>query len=108
MKYLFTIIPLWVCLTATAQNPDSAQFYFKKGVTEKFQKRWLAASQAFEKCLNFNPTNTDALMQNGLVYLEMRKLDAAKACFVKVNEIDPSDKDAIKELMSLYFNFHQF
>ena len=38
----------------------------------------------------------------------MRKLDAAKACFTKVNEIDPANKSAVKELMDLYFTYRQF
>src|SRR5215218_6109616 len=102
MKHLLATLPLWVCFTAHAQNADSSQFYFKKGVNEKFSKRYLAASQAFEKAIVFNPSNADALMENGLVYLEMRKTDQAKACFTKVNELEPSNPEAIEQLMNIY------
>ncbi len=109
MKHLLTTLPLWVCCaTAHAQNNDSAQFYYKTGMIEKTQKRYQAASQAFEKALKFSPTNTNILVEAGLTYLEMRKTDPAKACFTKVNEMDPSNKDAIEQLMNLYFNYRQY
>ncbi|MEO8769001.1 MAG: tetratricopeptide repeat protein [Ferruginibacter sp.] len=108
MKQLLATIPLWVCMSAHAQNSDSAQFYFKIGLIEKNAQRFLAASQAFDKAIKFNPSYEEALLANGFTNLEMRKLDAAKACFSKVNEIDPANKSAIKELMDLYYSYRQF
>lgn len=109
MKHLLATLPLWVCSAAAhAQNSDSAQFYFKVGITEKSAKRYLAASQAFDKAIKFNPSYTDALIENGLTNLEMRKMDPAKACFAKVVELDPMNKTAIKELAQLYFSYRQF
>lgn len=107
MKQLLSAIPLWVCTIVYAQN-DSARFYYKIGLTEKAAKRYLVASQAFEKAITFNPSSTEALMENGFTNLEMKRTDPAKACFVKVNELDPSNKVAIGELMNIYFNYHQF
>ncbi|MEO6669159.1 MAG: tetratricopeptide repeat protein [Ferruginibacter sp.] len=108
MKHLLITIPLWVSVSVHAQNTDSAQFYFKIGLTEKTAKRYLAASQAFEKAIKFNPSYGEAFLANGYTNLEMRKLDAAKACFTKVNEIEPANQAAAKELMELYFSYRQF
>lgn len=108
MKHLLLSIPLWVCIPAHAQNSDSAKYYFEIGLSEKAAKRYLAASQAFEKAVKFNPSYEEALLANGYVYLEMKKLDAAKNCFTRVNEMDPANKSAIKELMELCFSYRQF
>ena len=107
MKNLLAIGALMLCFTTFAQT-DSAQFYFKSGLKEKAAHRYLVASQLFEKALKFSPTYTDALLENGFVNLEMKRTDPAKACFTKVNEIDPSNKIAIKELMNLCFSYRQF
>lgn len=108
MKYLLSTLPLWVCTSVCAQNADSAQFYFKMGLAEKTSKRYLVASQHFEKAIKFNPAFTEALIENGFTNLEMHKTNPALNCFTKVNEIDPANKTAIKELLNLYFNYRQY
>lgn len=108
MKHLLATLPLWVCFTARAQNSDSAQFYYKLGLTEKGAKRYLAASQAFDKAIKYNPSFTDALLENAYTCMEMKKTDLAKGYFTKVNQLDPANKVAIKELTDMYFNYRQF
>ncbi|MBC7537033.1 MAG: tetratricopeptide repeat protein [Ferruginibacter sp.] len=107
MKHLLFTIPLWVG-TAVHAQPDSAQFYFKIGLTEKTNKRYLVASNAFEKAIKFNPYYKEALLESGLNYLEMRKTDFAKTNFTRLYELDPTNKIAVKELTTLYFNYRQF
>ena len=107
MKHLLFTIPFWVGSAAHAQH-DSAQFYFNVGLAEKVNKRYLVASRAFEKAIKYNPSFKEALLENGLNYLEMRKTDPAKACFTKLYELDPTNKIAVKELTTLYFNYRQF
>jgi tetratricopeptide (TPR) repeat protein len=111
MKNLLLIFALSIAAPTSmlaAQPADSARFYFNKGLEEKTAKRYLVASQAFDKALQHNPSFIDAYLESGYTALEMRKTDQAKAAFTKVYELDPNNKAAIKELTSLYFSYRQF
>ena len=108
MKNLFLILSVCTLNSAIAQNNDSAQVYYKKGLEEKTALRFLVANQAFEKAVKFNPSFTEAHLQNAYALMEMRKTDQAIAAFVKVNELQPENKDAIKELSNLYFSYRQY
>lgn len=91
-----------------SQKSDSAEVYFQKGIEEKTVKHYLLASKYFDKALQFNPQYKEAYLENGYVNLEMRKTENAKANFTKLYEIEPTNAAAIKELMELCFNYHQF
>jgi len=108
MKNLLSILT-GICITVSvnAQNPDSSQQYFKKAMNEKEAGRYLVASKLFEKAIAFD-VSKEAYLQLAYTQLEMKKTDYAKASFLKVHELDPSDKTVIKELMELFFNYRQF
>jgi tetratricopeptide (TPR) repeat protein len=108
MKNLLSILAVCACSSLSAQNADSAQFYYKKGLEEKTAKRYLVASKHFDKAIGFDAAFKDAYLENGYTALEMRKTDQAKAHFTKVNELDPSNKAALKELTDLYFSYRQY
>ena len=91
-----------------SQNTDSSNFYYNKGLQEKSTQRLLVAHQAFEKAIAFDPSNSNAYLQNGAVLNDMRRTDKAKENFTKLHELQPGNKDAIKELTSLYFNYRQY
>ena len=107
MKSLLFILSTCVCISIHAQS-DSARFYFDKGMEEKKAKRYLLASRALENAVKFNPSYTEAYLENAYVALEMRKVNIALNSFTKVNELDPSNKVAIKELTNIYYNFRQY
>jgi len=108
MKPLLTTVFLCAVLSAYSQNQDSSRFYFSKAMEEKAGKRWLIASQYFDRSIKHNPQNTEAYLQNAYTQLEMRKTNEAKLNFTKVWELDPSNKIALKELMELYYSYHQY
>ena len=109
MKNLLLLaIFLPVSFYSSAQNTDSSQVYFKKGLDEKAARRYLVAATYFDRAINFNPKFTQAYIENGKVDLEMRKVDAAMGSFTKANQLEPANPDAIRELTSLYFNNRQF
>ena len=97
-----------IIFSVTAQSADSAQIYYKKGLDEKKARRFLVANQAFEKAIKFNPSFTDAYLENAFSLVEMRKTGEAKASFIKVNELQPANKIAIKELADLFFSYRQY
>ena len=108
MKNLAIATLLLIGVPALAQTADSSQYYFQKGIEEKASKRWLVASRNFDRAIELNPRFTAAYLENGYVNLEMRKTDAAKNNFTKVNQLDPANIDAVKELVDLYYSYHQY
>jgi tetratricopeptide (TPR) repeat protein len=106
-NFIFSSAILMAC-NVSAQTADSATFYFNKGMEEKTNKRLLVANQAFEKAISFNPQYTEAYQENGAVLMEMRRTDKAKDNFSKLHLLQPENKQAIKELTELYFNFRQY
>ena len=108
MKNLLLAAASLICTNLMAQSTDSATFFYNKGLQEKSAKRLLVANQAFEKAISINLSYTEAYLENGVVLLEMRQTDKAKATYTKLNELQPTNKEAIKALTSLYFNYRQY
>ena len=107
MKSLSLILSTFISLCVSAQS-DSARSYFNKGVEEKAAKRYLQASRALETAIKFDPSYTQAYLENGFIALEMRKVNIALNSFTKVNELEPTNKMAIRELTQLYYDYRQF
>lgn len=105
---LCSIVSLFFTFNLSAQNSDSSQFYFNKGVKERTARRFLVASKYFEKAILYNPKNTTALIESGKNNLEMRRIDAALGDFTKAYELEPANQQVIKPLVELYFNNRQF
>ncbi len=110
MKYLIPLIAISIATKSFAKAPtaDSSQYYFSKGMEEKNAKRYLVASNMFDKAISFNKSYTEAYIENAYVNVEMRKTDQAKANFVKAYELQPSNMIVIKELTNIYYNYRQW
>ncbi|MGG9972229.1 tetratricopeptide repeat protein [Ferruginibacter sp. SUN002] len=109
MKFLITTMVCCAMAFSTfAENLDSARVYFDKAILEKNAKRYQVASKLFDKAVEFNPKFVDAYLENGFVNLEMRRTDAAKYAFTKVNELDPNNNIAIQQLTELFYSYRQF
>lgn len=65
MKNFLTIITICFVVPAFAQTTDSAVYFYQKGVEEKNAKRYLVASQQFDKAIKLNPKYTAAFIDNG-------------------------------------------
>ena len=87
---------------------DSSFVYYQKGIIEKNAQRYMVASGYFEKATTFDAKNIQAHLEYAFVNLQMRKMDKAKAAFIKVYELDPTNKVAIENLTELYFAYRQF
>ncbi len=108
MKTAFTFLLTCFTLSLSAQDKDSAKFYFSKGLEAASQKKFLVAVQAFDKAVIFDPLYTDAYLQNANANLEMRRTDIAKKHFIKVHELQPANQEVTRQLMELYFNYRQY
>lgn len=108
MKNLLLAAATLIGSQCMALDPDSSSIYFNKGIQEKTNKRLLVASQAFEKAIIFNPKYKDAYLENAQVLMEMRQVHKAKENYTKLFELDPTNKQAIRALTELYYNYNQF
>ena len=108
MKNILTPVFLLFTITVFSQNSDSSVYFYRKGLEEKAAKRWMVSSQYLEKATQLNPKYTAAWLESGYVNLEMRKTDMAKMDFTKVIEVDPGNVAASKELIILYYSYHQY
>ena len=108
MKPLIATILICAGFSAYAQNSDSSTYYFDKAMLEKEAGRYLVAARLFYQSIRHNPANVSALLHNGYTYLQMKKTDGAKLNFTRLYELDPGNKLAVKELMNLYYNYHQY
>ncbi len=108
MKNLICSVLLCAAVYPSFAQADSARFYFQKGTDEKNARHWLVAANYFDKAIKFNPKYIDAYLENAFVNLEMRRTEVAKVNFTRVNEIDPANAVAIKELTQLYFSYRQY
>ncbi len=109
MKNVFlTLMLCFIVLSAISQNPDSAQFYFKKGIEENNEKLYAVASKDFDKAIELNPNYTEAYISNGKANLEMFRFGPATKNYENAYELDPKNNEVIKELSSIYFNNRQF
>ena len=109
MKFIFILCSLVIVSTLImAQNADSAKLYFQKGIVERDLKHYPAAAKFFDKAITFDNKYKEAYLENGNVNLLMRRIDAAKINFIKLNELAPDNLIAIKQLMELYHNYNQY
>jgi tetratricopeptide (TPR) repeat protein len=108
MKNQISFLAILFAVSNAHGQSDSTQFYFNKGLEEKKASHWLQASKHFNKAIKFDAKFTNAWLEDGLVNLEMRKTDQAKADFTKVYELEPGNAIATRELMELSFNYRQW
>ena len=107
MKHLFIIAAICGTHPAFSQATDSATIFFNKGNEEMKAGRFLPASKAFENAVKYNPSFTEAYLQNGFAALQMRKVNLALNNFEKVYALEPNNPQAIKELTEIYYNYRK-
>lgn len=109
MKKVF--FSLLVCLLSSAtfaQNSDSANFYYNKGIAEDSARLYAVAENDFSKAISFDPNFVEAYVASGKTNLSMRRIAEAQGDFNKAYELAPTNKDVIAQLMTLTFNNRQF
>ncbi|MFZ1527848.1 MAG: tetratricopeptide repeat protein [Ferruginibacter sp.] len=105
---ILTIMLAGTSLCTRAQNADSAKFYYNKGLEEKNAGRFLVASKAFDKAIDFDQSFAPAYLENAYTAQQMRNINLALRHFEKVYKLQPNNIEAIKELTEMYYNFRQY
>jgi tetratricopeptide (TPR) repeat protein len=96
-------ILLFVSFASEAQQTDSSDFFYRKGLEEKNKRLYMVAFNDLQKAIDRHSTNPDANRQLGLVAVELRKYENAKLAFQKVLEQQKDDTTAITNLATLDF-----
>lgn len=108
MKRLpFIIITLCTSLSLLAQT-DSAQYYYDLGKKAKDERRYMVADKYFTQSLRFNEGNTNVLMDQAAVQLEMRRLPQARATYEQVLQRNPGHKEALVAIADLTFQLRHW
>ncbi|MFT3980513.1 MAG: tetratricopeptide repeat protein [Ferruginibacter sp.] len=107
MKNLLSLVFIIISAHCFAAG-DSSGYYFKQGMLEKANKRYLVAHQAFQKSISFDSNNAQAYLEDASVLMEMRRIHEAKQNYEKILTLDPANAVAIREMMDLYFSYRQY
>lgn len=101
------IITLLVSVAIMAQT-DSAQYYHELGRKAKDERRYMVADKYFSQSLRFNEGNSNVLMDQAAVQLEMKRLPQARATYEQVLAKDPNHKQALLALAELTFQLRHW
>jgi tetratricopeptide (TPR) repeat protein len=105
---LISGIILAFSFAADAQQSDSTDYFYQKGLEEKNKRLYMVAYNDFQKAIDRHSANPDAGRQLGLVAVELRKYDNAKLAFQKVLEQQKDDTTAVANLATLNFWLRQW
>ena len=100
LVFFITVIWAWA---ASGQSADSSRYFYLKAMDEKSNRLFLVAYHDFQRSLDYDPVNADALRETGLAAIELRKYENAKIPFEKLLEIQGNDTTAINRLAILNF-----
>lgn len=81
-----TIIALFLANSTTAfsQSADSADYYYKKGLEERNNRRFLPALGYFQKSTGYKSDHADAQKELALTAMEINKNELAIPAFNKL------------------------
>jgi type IV pilus biogenesis/stability protein PilW len=98
---LLIIIFLSSCAT-TVENIHKANAHYKIGISYFNENKIQPAFVEFQKALELNPEDKDALNALGLVYLKFEDFQKAQESFIKAVTIDPDFSEAHNNLGVIY------
>jgi tetratricopeptide (TPR) repeat protein len=92
---------------AQATN-DSSEIYLKKANANRYERRTQQALNFYEKSIQFNPSNVEALKAMGEYALEIRNYRHAVNAYSRLHEVDPTNDVAIQQLANIYFQLGKY
>ena len=106
---------LLVAAGLAAQDPVDVRGWINRGVQEFQARRYPEAVAAFEQATAIDPSNVNAQLYLGTAYMQQfipgaespqnqRVADAAQAHFLRVLDLDRSNKVALASIASLFLN----
>ena len=102
--YLTTTALIFSALVSFAQNRDSSNTYLSKANLARQERRIQMAMNLYEKAINFDTTNIEALKLMGEYGIETRNFRQAVDAFTRWHRLEPDNEATFQQLANLYFN----
>jgi type IV pilus biogenesis/stability protein PilW len=99
---IFSIFFLCSCATTGIESFEKSNAHYQLGVSYFKEDKIQMAYVEFQKAIELNPNNKEALNALGVVYLRFDDLQKAKESFSKAVIIDPDFSEAQNNLGSTY------
>ncbi|HEX8949735.1 MAG TPA: tetratricopeptide repeat protein, partial [Dissulfurispiraceae bacterium] len=101
---LLTIFALLLagCASVSTETQTESDFHYKMGLSSMDEGQMQTAFVQFQKALQLEPENKDALNSLGLIYLQWGELEKARDLFLKAIAVDHEFSDAYNNLGITY------
>jgi tetratricopeptide (TPR) repeat protein len=97
------------CSTAPSQKEQKeADFHYKMGSASLSEGNLQSAFAEFQKTVQLDPGNKDALVSLGYIHLQFEEFEKAKGLFLRAISIDPQFSDAYTYLGITYIKMRQW
>ena len=103
--FIILFLALNSCSTASVKESD---FHYKIGVASLSEGNLQSAFVEFQRALQLNPDNKDALVNLGYIHLQFEEFEKAKGLFLRAVRIDPQFSDAYTYLGVTYIKMRQW
>lgn len=105
---IVTSVLIFVSLFSFAQNRDSSNAYLTKANQARQERRIQLAMNLYEKAVQYDTTNVEALKQMGEYGIESRNYRHAVDAFTRWHRLEPNNEATFQQLANLYFNLGRY
>jgi type IV pilus assembly protein PilF len=104
VRYILIVLIIFIssCATTTGENIQKASAHYKIGKSYLYENNIQSAYVEFQKALEFNPHDKEALNALGLVHLKFEDFQKARETFIKATTLDPNFSEAHNNLGITY------
>lgn len=97
-------LTIFTFFSASAQNRDSSNAVLQRASIAKQERRIQLAINLFEKAVQYDTTNIEALKAMGEYGMESRNYRQAVDAYTRWNKLEPDNEATFQQLANLYFN----
>ncbi len=101
---LLGVILIFCALQAHSQFRDSSNAILQKAIIAKQERRIQVAMNLYEKAVQLDTSNIDALKAMGEYGLETRNYRQAVDAYTRWHKLEPDNEATFQKLANLYFN----
>lgn len=104
-KLLYCMLCLFLtscATTATSENKTQSEAHYKVGLAFMKENKFQDAFVEFQKSIQANPDNKNALNALGLIHLKFEDYDKAEQSFLDALDVDENFSDAYHNLGAVY------
>lgn len=91
--------------SALKMNPEMTRAWFLKARIRGAQSDWEKAAECIAKAIELSPRNSDFLMFQGRIFLEMKNFPKARSSFMTVVNSFPRDMELKQKIWNTYLDY---